>query len=148
MKWAYFNDYRYRQDSAKSDDSRWVHRLPADPQRYEQRFNPGSIPGRIYQGLRDLIKRRKKEPLFSCNSPVFFDCGNPHIFGYIRRDDQRQIVLVNNFSDHPQTVAQNALRLSGLGPEFMDELGGEFYTMDEGLTLKPFQYFWLRNRQA
>ena len=140
------NDYRYRQDPAMSGDSRWVHRIPADPHHYEQRLDPGSIPGRIYQGLRDLINHRKNEPLFSCESPAFFDSGNPHIFGYIRRDDLRQIVLLNNFSDHPQAVAQNTIRLSGLGPEFMDELGGEAYTMEQGLTLEPFQYLWLRNR--
>jgi glycosidase len=139
------NDYSYREDPTKCGDSRWVHRPAADPQRYDQRHDPQSLPGRIYQGLHDLITRRKKEPLFSGEAPSFFNCSNRHVFGFIRKDGQRQIVLLNNFSDHPQTVPQNVLRLTGLSPEFMDELEGVGYSLEEDLTLKPFQFLWLRN---
>ena len=63
------NDYRYRDDPAKREDTRWVHRLPADPQRYQLRQEPETTTGRIYQGLHDLIQRRKGEPAFSASSP-------------------------------------------------------------------------------
>ena len=139
------NDYSYREDPEKSDDSRWVHRIPADRQLYDQRHDPQTVPGRIYHGLRNLIHRRKNEPLFSGDLPIFIDCGNPHVFGYVRRAGHRQIVLLNNFSDFEQTISSNALRLSGLGSEFFDILSDEKYSLEENLTLKPFQFLWLRD---
>ncbi len=142
------NDYHYREDPAKREDSRWVHRFSADPKRYEQRHDPDTVPGRIYQNLRDLIVRRKNEPLFAANTPVFIDCGNPHIFGYICKKEDHQIVLLNNFSDHTQVVPKNALHLGRLGSEFVDELNGEAYRLEKDLTLKPFQFMWLRNKQS
>ena len=141
------NDYSYREDPAKSDDSRWVHRIPANRQLYEQRQDPQTIPGRIYQGLRNLIDRRKNETLFSSVPPIFIDCGNPHVFGYIRRSGRRQILLLNNFSDFEQTVSRNALRLSGLGSEFFDLLSNKTYPLEEELTLNPFQFMWLQDEQ-
>ncbi len=141
------NDYGYQKDPAKTEDSRWVHRLPADPQRYAQRHDPNTIPGRIYQGLKSLIKRRKEEPLLSGNAPNFIDCGNPHVFGFIQKNETRQILLLNNFSDHPQTVPQNKLRLCGLRKEFVNELDGVTYPLMEDLTLKPFQFMWLSSKQ-
>jgi amylosucrase len=140
------NDYSFREDPARRDDSRWVHRTPAAPQLYEQRNEPQTIPGRIYQSLRHLIDRRKKEPLFASDSPIFIDCGNPYVFGYIRHAGHRQILLLNNFSDFEQTVSRNALRLSGLGSEFLDVLSNETVTLEEDLTLKPFQFMWLRDK--
>jgi amylosucrase len=140
------NDYSYREDPAKRGDSRWVHRTPADPLRYDQRHDPETLPGRIYHGLQDLINRRKKEPLFSGGSPAFIDCGNSHVFGYLRQAGGRQILLLNNFSDFEQTVPRNALRLSGLGIQIVDELSGEVLPHQEDLTLKPFQFMWLRDK--
>lgn len=140
------NDYGYRENPAKREDSRWVHRLPANPQRYSKRHDRGTIAGRIYQGLRDLIERRKNEPLFSGDSPQIIDCGNPHVFGYIRRRGHYQMVLLNNFSDHPQTVPSNALHNSGLALKFVNELDGKTYFLDQNLTLKPFQFMWLRDK--
>lgn len=142
------NDYSFREDPGKRDDSRWVHRIPADPERYAQRKDPGTIPGQIFQGLKDLIERRKSESIFTNGSPEFFDCGNPHIFGYLRHGDGRMFLLVNNFSDFPQEISRNALRLSGLESEFVDSLSGQSFSLENNLTLEPFQFMWLRNSAA
>ena len=142
------NDYRFRDDPSKSSDSRWVHRLPADPLRYAQRNDQESLPGRIYLGLRELITKRQQNPLLAGGSTTFLDCGNPHLFGYIRQRGQCQLMMVNNFSDHPQSLPQNSLRLGGLGQEFFDELKGTPFSGDEDLTLQPFEFLWLSNRKA
>lgn len=140
------NDYSYREDPAKRGDSRWVHRTTADPQRYTQRHDPKTLPGRIFQGLQDLINHRKEDPVFSGGLPIFIDCGNSHVFGYIRQASDRQIVLLNNFSDFEQRVPKIVLRLSGLGGNIFDELSGEAIPLEEDLTLKPFQFMWLRDK--
>ena len=53
------NDYDYRYDPGKAGDSRWVHRPAADWSQYQDRSDPETIPGRIYQEVQKLIKIRK-----------------------------------------------------------------------------------------
>ncbi len=52
------NDYSYRDDPAKADDSRWVHRPFADWEKYARRTDLATTEGRIYQGLHRLIDLR------------------------------------------------------------------------------------------
>jgi glycosidase len=137
------NDYRYRDDPAKVDDSRWVHRPAADPELYAQRTDADSIPGKIYQGLKTLIELRKSTEAISGQSPEFIDTDNPHVFGYLRRKGKDHILFLNNFSDNEQTVSGNILRLFGLGYEFKDLISGQMVAVKDDLLLQPCQYLWL-----
>jgi glycosidase len=138
------NNYRYRNDPAKVDDSRWVHRPVADVQRYNARKDAQSIPGQIFQGLHHLIRLRKNTKAIGGSLPEFIRTGNSHVFGYIRRKDDDQILFLNNFSESPQRVAGNTLRLYGLGYQFEDVVAGETFSVEEDLELAPYQYVWLR----
>ncbi|MFN2305016.1 MAG: alpha-glucosidase C-terminal domain-containing protein, partial [Anaerolineales bacterium] len=138
------NDYRYRQDPAKVGDSRWVHRPVIDLQRYEKRQDAQTIPGQIFQGLQHLIRLRKNTKAIGGSSPEFVRSGNPHVFGYIRRKEEDHILFLNNFSDHPQPVAGNTLRLYGLGYQFIDLITGQNYSLESDLVLAPYQYVWLK----
>jgi amylosucrase len=138
------NDYRYRGDPTKVDDSRWAHRPAADTQRYNKRKDAQSIPWRIFQGLKHLIQLRKNTMAIGGTPPEFVRTGNPHVFGYIRRKEDDQILFLNNFSEDPQTVAGNILRLYGLGYQFKDVVAGETFNVEADLVLTPYQYVWLR----
>lgn len=140
------NDYRYRLDPAKMDDSRWVHRPPADPERYAKREDESSVPGQIYQGLQKLIQLRKATPAIGGESPQFVITGTPHVFGYIRREGIEQVLVLNNFSDDPQIISGNTLRSYGLGQQFIDLVKGEEQSVEEDLTLEPFQFVWLHSQ--
>lgn len=138
------NNYTYRTDPAKADDSRWVHRLPADPNRYEKRNDPSTIPGRIYQGLCRLVQLRKSMPVISGEDPTFINTGNPHIFGYIRKFGEHQLLILNNFSDLPQSIAHNTLRLYGIDSPVKDLVSETTFLENADLELAPFQYLWLK----
>ena len=138
------NDYHYRRDPAKADDSRWVHRPAENAQRYIERDNSQSIPGQIYQGLQHLIRLRKKTKAVGGNSPEFVRTGNSHVFGYIQRKGEDQILFLNNFSEGPQTIAGNTIRLYGLGYQFKDAVSGETFNVEGDLVLAPYQYVWLQ----
>jgi amylosucrase len=137
------NDYTYREDPAKVDDSRWVHRPAADEKRYAQRNEEDTIPGQIYQNLKRLIDLRKTTEAIGGNAPEFINSGNPHVFGYIRRKGNLQVLVLNNFSDHTQVIPGNILRLSGLGYQFKDLITGKTIEVKEDLLLEPFQFMWL-----
>jgi glycosidase len=101
------------------------------------------VPGRIYRGLRKLIELRKATPLLSGDHPEFIQTGNPHVFGYIRRNGSEAMLFLNNFSEAPQRIGAPILQLAGLGERLVDRVSGARVPLDADLDLAPFQYVWL-----
>lgn len=140
------NDYSFRQDPTKADDSRWVHRPSVDKLRYAQRQDGESIPGKIFQGLQRLLKLRKSTPCISSKSIDFIHTGNPHVFGYWRSDGETDILFLNNFSDQVQTISKNVIRLCGLAYPLVEVVSQMIYEEETDLVLTPCQYLWLQSR--
>ena len=139
------NDYSYRQNPAKADDSRWVHRPEADPELYALSTDESTISGKIFHGLRNLIELRKSTPIIQQGLPEFIDSGNPHVFAYRHADEATNILFLNNFSDQPQTVSNNVLRLCNLAFPLVDMVSGTVINGDSVLSLAPCQYLWLQS---
>lgn len=145
------NDYGYREDPSKADDSRWVHRPTADWERIAQRHVGNTVEGQVYTRLRQLIALRKATPAFSGGETEIIDTGNPHVFGFVRqgsgdphsRDASGRVLVMANFIEREQRVAANELRLHGLGYVFKDLVTGEQITSDEDLVLAPYRFVWL-----
>jgi hypothetical protein len=72
---------------------------------------------------------------------------NPHIFGYVRRRGEEQVLILNNFSDKAQSLPGNTLRLYGLSYAFEDLVSGKTFSVQEDLTLAPCQFVWLRTHE-
>jgi len=140
------NDYSFRQDPTKADDSRWVHRPALDQLRYAQRQDGESVPGKIFQGLQHLLKLRKSTPCISSRIIDFIHTGNPHVFGYLRSDGETDILFLNNFSDQVQTISKNVIRLCGLTYPLVDKVSQMIYEEETDLVLIPCQYLWLQSR--
>lgn len=138
---ATLNDYRYLNDPANCDDSRWVHRPFFDWQRAEKRHDIATHEGRVFQGLRRLIEIRKNTPAFTGDNTHFFDTGNPHVLGCVRN---AQLLALANFSEHPQTLYR-----AGIAPDMpptgtlRDLVSGEAVTVGDEITLSPYQFLWL-----
>jgi len=139
------NDYCYLQDPTKSDDSRWVHRPRADQQRYALTADISSIPGRLFHGLKNLVRLRKSTPEISQGTPDFINTDNPHVFAYFHASEKAGILFVNNFSDHPQTISKNVLAQQGLIFPLEDMVSGLLIFEKNDLNLAPWQYLWLRS---
>lgn len=103
------NDYSFREQPAKAHDSRWVHRLRADWDKYARRNAPTTIEGRIYQGLRRLIALRKSQPAFSGNDLEVIPTENPHVLGYVRTYAGQRVLIFANFSDFEQIIPAHVL---------------------------------------
>ncbi|MEN4042728.1 MAG: alpha-amylase family glycosyl hydrolase [Anaerolineaceae bacterium] len=140
---AMLNDYRYRADPAKANDSRWVHRPAADWDKYARRHNENSLEGWVYTRLRKLIELRQSTPAFSGQETEIIDIHNPHVFGYLRRDGTQRVLVLCNFKDETQPIDFNELRLYGLGYTFTDLVSGNAVTEVKGLALEPYQFVWL-----
>ncbi len=81
---------------------------------------------------------RKSTPAIGGESPKFIITGNPHVFGYARQEGVEQVLILNNFSDDPQTISGNTLRSDGLGQRFTDLVEDKQLDVESDLTLEPF----------
>jgi amylosucrase len=142
------NDYSYATDPTKAGDSRWVHRPAADWQRLERRHDPATVEGRIFAGLLRLIALRKAQPALWDGEAEFVETGNPHLFGYIRHGGGQRLLIVANFSEQPQELSANRLRVYGPGYRFAELISGEERSIEGPLTLEPYQSVWLQAETA
>jgi amylosucrase len=135
------NDYRYRDDPAKADDSRWAHRPPFSSERAARRREADTLEARIFRPLQHLIQVRKQTPAFCNGHTLFFDSGNPHVLGYIRH---QQVLVLANFSESEQTVSRDWLQaLWQIPASLIDLTTGKTQRIDETVSLAPYQFIWL-----
>lgn len=132
---AMLNDYGYRDDPDKSDDSRWVHRLPFDTARFAQRTDKDSVPGRVFQTLQRLIALRRATPAFANGKTQFIDTHNDAVLGYVRGGT---VLVLANFSEHDQEV-----RLGWMPENATDLLTGVTYARYSPVKLEPYRFLWL-----
>ena len=137
------NDYSYRQDPAKADDSRWVHRPAADPEKYASRTDPSTVEGRIYQGLRKLIELRKELPAFSGQEIQVIDTGSPHLLGYVRSHANQRVLVFANFTEGEQRLPANLLRLYGMSYKYIDLLRDRQIPPGDN-RLGPYEFLAIR----
>jgi glycosidase len=139
------NDYAYRQDPAKVGDSRWVHRPRRDPAQMDARHDSATVNGRIYQWMRQIINLRKTEAAFCGGEMEVIPMDNPTVIGYVRHHDSQRVLTFANFSETPQTIPANVLRLYGLGYEFTDLLRNESLPFAD-TPLEPYQFLCLKSQ--
>ncbi|HMN59807.1 MAG TPA: amylosucrase, partial [Anaerolinea sp.] len=108
------NDYSFRENPAKAHDSRWVHRPKADAGRYALRNQPGTIEERIFSGLQRVIRARKQNEVFAGGEMQVVDVGRPQVFAFLRSQAGARALVLANFSEQPQVIPGNLLRLYGL----------------------------------
>ena len=138
------NDYSYLNDQSKMDDSRWVNRPWYPEQRYKERHDRNTIPGRIYAGLKHLIHLRKTTEEIAGGRAVGFYTGNSAILGYQRQGPNSTLLCLCNFADEPQWIGRE--RFQGL-PESAHDLvtDSQINLKDAGIHLRAHQYLWLRH---
>jgi amylosucrase len=75
------------------------------------------------------------------------DTGNIHVFGFVREFENQKLLIVNNFSDYPQSMSENRLRVYGLGYRFVDHVSGHTFSANEPLYLGPYGFVWLETTE-
>jgi len=137
------NDYGYVRDPAKAGDSRWVHRPFANQAEMESRHDPTTLAGRLFTRLLRLIALRRTSPALGAGETTIFDTGNGHVLGYVRQHGGQRLLLLANFSEGKQTVANSIVRIQGLAYRFHDLVADEQITLSGDLELGPYRFVWL-----
>ncbi|MEL7626585.1 MAG: amylosucrase [Anaerolineaceae bacterium] len=107
---ATLNDYSYLEDPKHKNDSRWVHRQTADPERYAQRLDGETLPGRVYQALRELIEFRKSLPALAGGKLEGIDTQNRSVLGFTRVSQYEEVLILANFSERDHAVPEWVVR--------------------------------------
>lgn len=137
---AQFNNYEWRTDPEKKEDSRWTHRQPHDWNATEHRDDTSTVQGKVYQGLLRLITTRKNTPAFGEGSSTFFSTHNEHVLGYIRN---KSVMILANFSETEQTVSRTVLKAyADFGDNIYDLLNDTTVTPERDIILAPYQFIW------
>ena len=136
---ATLNDYDYDKNPEKVGDSRWLHRTVFDWERAEQRRDPKTLPGCVFQGLLRLIQLRNQNPVFTQPDTEFVETGNKHVFAFIRSNDQSMVFVLANFSDQPQALEARRLRQMGMRKTMIDLYAGRPLTAMQELVMEPYQ---------
>lgn len=137
------NDYSYRNDPRKLNDSRWVHRPAADWERMGRRNDAATLEGRVYQGLQRLIRLRKNCAALAGGQLQSIETGSARVLGYLRVHEGEQALILANFSEQPQIVSANQLRLYGLSYHFTDRVNGAEIPYGD-LHLNAYDFYCLQ----
>jgi amylosucrase len=109
------NDRSYLADRRFAEDNRWLHR-PAMPWDVaERRFDPASVEGRVFAGIRHL--GRVRAGLASLHAAVEsqpVDAGNGSVLALVRRHPAGVLLQLYNVSRDWQHVPAHVLRDAGI----------------------------------
>ncbi|MBN9178146.1 MAG: amylosucrase [Microbacterium sp.] len=139
---AQLNDYSYRDDPARRGDSRWVHRGNRPRDRYAERGDESTAAGRVFRRLTKLISVRQQAPEFAGNDLIGFRTPHPSVVGYQRPGPDTRVLVLANVGD--AEVQIDPLTLSGFAREAYDLVHDADLDLDEGLTLPPHGFVWVR----
>jgi maltose alpha-D-glucosyltransferase / alpha-amylase len=140
--------YREKINETGKDDTRFLVRGKIDWQQLEDDLkNEISLPAKIYERVRKMVRFRKKFNVFGRGSIVWIDAKKPEgavnraILAYLRNWQNRQLLIVQNLSSQPQTC-----RLK-FQPEIVwtDIFGkqGSYDETSQTLSMQPWEYLWL-----
>jgi len=132
------NDYAYREDPDKREDSRYIHRGAFQWEEAERRTDPKTRQGRLFQGLRRLESIRASEPCFDAGAETWVEeSGDSRILALCRRTGGRELVCLFNFSG---AFAQAHVDRDGVYTELM--YGGRHDGLRD-VEMWPNSFTWL-----
>lgn len=139
------NDYDYVHQPDLAGDNRWMHRPYMDWQAAQERDNPNAVSGRLFQGLQQLVRARKRSFVLHAQAgayPVWTH--NEHVFGLIRESPRGRVLVLGNFSPDPQAVPSYRLAAMGFGGKLTDLIDGRKTEEARDLALEGYGYAWLQ----
>lgn len=137
------NDYSFGEDSARASDSRWVHRPAIDWTKMAKRSDRTTVEGRIYSGIKNLLRIRRQNALFAGSQMEVLELKNEHVLAFIRSGPAGRLLVLANFSDSEQQIDANELRIHGLSYAFHDLVGAKTMTLEHSVSLDPYMFLWL-----
>ena len=100
------NDWSYREDPEKREDSRYIHRGNFLWGEAALREDESTRQGKLFRALRRLEEIRREEPCFDSRAEVRTEeSGSKHVLALVRRIEGRELVCLFNFSKYFVTAS-------------------------------------------
>ena len=137
------NDYSYKDDPEKSDDSRYLHRGKFDWKLAENRHDPATVQGKLFPVLDKLEHIRSSHGIFNSNVPIHtIDTWDNSILAFVRENDEEKFIGIYNFSENDKVAWIN--EEDGM---YTDLISGREMEA-KGVQIPAFGCYWLcRNKQ-
>ncbi len=136
------NDYSYRKSLAKARDSRWVHRPNMNWKVVAKRNLDNTPQWKIFNGLSELIGIRKSYVYFSNGNTQVMDTETDKVLGFVRTYNGERCLVFANFSEEPQSISANILRVYGMAYQFVDLRSKNTIPLAD-ILLEPFEIRFL-----
>ncbi len=135
---AQVNDYSYKDDPKKAEDSRYLHRGKFRWELAEHAHDLSTPEGQVFCGLSALGALRKTNPAFGTGADVWtLDTGDNGLLAIGRYFEGQKIIGVFNFTGQEKSVTFP----HDLG-EFTDMLTGKTHTFQD-LKVPPCGFYYL-----
>ena len=129
------NDWDYKLDPNKAQDSRYLHRGKMPWDRVKELDNPASSQAKIFHALGRLETIRKTHPAFSSQAEFWtFDTGSEQVLGIARYHQGELLIGCFNFGESEYVLKKQSRMVRDL-------LTGEAYSRE--IILHGFDYIWL-----
>lgn len=137
------NDYTYKKDPHKADDSRYIHRGAIDWKLAENASDEATVQGKIFQSLNKLEQIRKCEKVFMTNADAWtIETGEESVLCIARVYEGEKLIGLFNFSEHDKTAWIN--EEDGL---YRDLISGGMMKA-KGIDIPAYGYFYLKRMDA
>ncbi|MCI8686962.1 MAG: amylosucrase [Lawsonibacter sp.] len=135
---AQVNDYSYKDDPKKAEDSRYLHRGRFRWELEDHAHDLSTPEGQVFCGLSALGALRKTNPAFGTGADVWtLDTGDNGLLAIGRYFEGQKIIGVFNF-----TGQEKAVTFPHDPGEFTDMLTGETHTLRD-LKVPPCGFYYL-----
>ena len=135
------NDYTYKEDPEKREDSRYIHRGKFCWDLEERIDEPGTVQDRLFHALRKLEVLRAGDAVFDSRVPFYMaQTGDISVLCLVRRGEKETAMGIFNFSRDARRIR---VEDSSVPDTFTDMLSGEEKNIRD-IALPGFGFFWLR----
>jgi amylosucrase len=133
------NDWSYKNDPLKEEDSRYVHRGSFDWSVVPDIGKKCSPSCKIFTGLKEIEEKRSSDTIFDGSASVYtIGTYNDSVLGMVRIREEEWMIGLFNFSDRTQQIW-----VSELKDRFRNVFNGR-YTDGETVFMPPYSYMWLK----
>ena len=102
---AQVNDYSYKDDPERAEDSRYIHRGRFDWSLVDRADEPGTVQARVFSALRALEAVRRAQEVFDAGAEVtIVDYSDRAVLWIRRRAGEKTLDAVFNFSGEDRTL--------------------------------------------
>lgn len=137
------NDYSYKKDPKKAEDSRYIHRGKMDWKAAAKIDVSNSVQGRIFNALNQLEEIRKTEKVFDSKADTWtIETWTKEVLSIGRYLDGEKIIGIFNFSENDQTAWIN--EDDGM---YTDLISGK-KMLAKGVDIPAYSFYYLKKDEV